>query len=148
MKALDVARAELAQGIREASGHNDGTPAARYMDGLEAPWCAGFVRWCFEQARSPLPGARPMLVSVRYLEEQLTRAGARLDHPEPGAIVTFKWRVGSDPGTGRHVGIVERVEGGRVHTIEGNSGDKVAARSYPLGAPELTAFFRWPREAA
>ena len=50
--------------------------------------------------------------------------------PAPGDIIFFDW--GND-GTINHVGIVESVSGGTVNTIEGNSGDVVAKRSYAIG---------------
>lgn len=36
-----------------------------------------------------------------------------------------------------HVGIVERMENGRVYTIEGNTADSCRERSYPLGHFEV-----------
>ena len=39
-----------------------------------------------------------------------------------------------------HVGIVERVENGRVYTIEGNSGDQVRQNSYPVGYREIKGY--------
>nr|WP_330360848.1 CHAP domain-containing protein [Dorea sp. AGR2135] len=36
-------------------------------------------------------------------------------------------------GTTDHVGLVERVENGRVYTVEGNSGDMVRQSSYSIG---------------
>lgn len=145
MSPLDVARRELAAGVREASGRNDGVPASRYNDGEAKPWCASFVRFCFEQAGARLPGVRAMLPSVAYMEEALARAGARIQRPEPGAIVTFTSRVGSDAGRGRHVGLVEAVAAsGEITTIEGNSGDRVARRTYPPKDSRIVAFFRWP----
>lgn len=32
------------------------------------------------------------------------------------------------------MGIVEKVENGRIHTVEGNSGDMCRENSYPLGS--------------
>ena len=47
-----------------------------------------------------------------------------------GDIIFFDWE---GDGGADHVGIVESVESGRVHTIEGNSGNAVKRRSYSLG---------------
>ena len=38
------------------------------------------------------------------------------------------------------VGIVERVEDGTVYTVEGNSGDAVRQRSYPVGYYEIIGY--------
>lgn len=37
-------------------------------------------------------------------------------------------------------GIVESVVDGTVYTIEGNSGDKVARRSYPIGYAKIVGY--------
>ena len=39
-----------------------------------------------------------------------------------------------------HTGIVEKVENGRVYTIEGNSGDSVRQNSYPVGHYEVLGY--------
>lgn len=41
---------------------------------------------------------------------------------------------------GEHVGIVEKVENGRVYTVEGNSGDSVRQNSYPVGYYEIYGY--------
>ena len=57
--------------------------------------------------------------------------------PVAGDIIFFDW--GND-GTIDHVGIVESVSGGTVNTIEGNSGDKVARRSYRIGSSNIYGY--------
>lgn len=41
-------------GVREATGHNDGKAVEMYLRavglGRGYPWCAAFVRWCFDSA--------------------------------------------------------------------------------------------------
>lgn len=41
--------------------------------------------------------------------------------PRPGDIIFFDWDDGGQDGSSDHVGIVEKVENGRIYTIEGNS---------------------------
>lgn len=60
----------------------------------------------------------------------------------PGAIIFFDWNdpggfSGPQDGVPDHVGIVEKVEDGRVHTVEGNSGDRCCQRGYPVGHYEI-----------
>ncbi len=50
--------------------------------------------------------------------------------------------TGGNNGTIDHVGIVESVSGGTVNTIEGNSGDKVARRSYSIGSSNIYGYGR------
>lgn len=153
--ALEFAQQELAAGVCEASGKNDGIPHSRYFpegqanrEGLFPPWCAAFVRWCYDQAGTPLPGNRWRLPGVAYMETELESAGARLATPEAGAVITFWTRMGSDKARGgRHVGIVEKVHAGRITTIEGNSGDRVGRRTYNASDRSIAGFFRWPRRS-
>ena len=48
--------------------------------------------------------------------------------------------VGGQDGSSDHVGIVEKVENGRVYTVEGNSGDSVRQNSYPIGYYEIYGY--------
>ena len=57
--------------------------------------------------------------------------------PVAGDIIFFDW---GNNGTIDHVGIVESVSGGTVNTIEGNSGDKVARRSYRIGSSNIYGY--------
>lgn len=148
MTPLEYARRELEAGVREATGNNDGVPAVRYNFGERKPWCAAFVAWCFDQADVHLPGNIRRLASVDYMERQLQARGARVRSPEPGDIVTFRHRAGSDAGPGRHVGIVEDIEGRVLVTIEGNMGDRVKRCRRPVTDPSITGLYRWPLEDA
>lgn len=57
--------------------------------------------------------------------------------PAAGDIIFFDWK---NDGRIDHVGIVESVADGIVNTIEGNSKDKVARRSYPLGSDKIYGY--------
>lgn len=131
-KALDVARTQI--GLRETTGRNDGPPAQRYMHGDELPWCAGFLAWCFQRAGYPLPGEHWQIRQAAAMEDALRRVGCYAERdqhvPEPGDLIFFRWRIGSDPGPGRHVGIVEQATEHNVYTIEGNAGNCVSRRHY------------------
>lgn len=52
--ALSVQKVYISQiGVRELTGHNDGIQVVNYLHNAGAsqgdPWCAAFVRWCFDQ---------------------------------------------------------------------------------------------------
>ena len=61
--------------------------------------------------------------------------------PRPGDIIFFDWddENGQD-GLSDHVGIVQKVEDGRVYTVEGNSGDECRQNSYPIGYYEIYGY--------
>ncbi len=66
--------------------------------------------------------------------------------PQPGDQIFFTYR----PGEISHTGIVEKVEGGIVTTIEGNTSDMVARRSYSIGDSRIAGYGRpdWSLVAA
>ncbi len=55
--------------------------------------------------------------------------------PKAGDIITFNWDQDSQPNNGfaDHIGIVESVSNGVIHTIEGNSNDQVRRKTYRIG---------------
>ena len=64
--------------------------------------------------------------------------------PKAGDIITFNWDQDSQPNNGfaDHIGIVERVENGLIHTIEGNSGvvGTVKRNIYRIGHGNIRGF--------
>lgn len=57
--------------------------------------------------------------------------------PKPGDAILFDWE---GDGTSDHIGIVEKIENGRVYTIEGNSSDSVKKNSYALGDRRIDGY--------
>ena len=58
-------------------------------------------------------------------------------------IIFFDWEDkegGELDGKADHVGIVEKVENGRVYTIEGNTADSCQERSYPVGDYQIFGY--------
>lgn len=145
MEALQIALREHREGVAEATNRNDGIPAERYNFGEKKPWCASFVAYCFREAGHPLPGNRWKLPSVAYMEKQLLAAGAEVETPEPGDIITFTNRGASDTGPGRHVGIIEKVQGGTLITIEGNVRHAVHRCTHSRTSARIAKFLRWKR---
>ena len=60
--------------------------------------------------------------------------------PRPGDIIFFDWDDGGQDGSSDHVGIVEKMENGRIYTIEGNSVDSRRQNSYPVGYCEIYGY--------
>ncbi|MET8337963.1 CHAP domain-containing protein [Streptosporangium canum] len=83
-----------------------------------APWCDMVIAWAAGKAGvEDFVGQFAWTPShARWFETR----GAWSDEPEPGALVFFDWSGGKDIKGIDHVGVVERVEGGTLHTIEGN----------------------------
>ncbi len=106
--------ANLEVGVREKTGHNDGTAVEGYLAyvGLKKgnPWCAAFVSWVFWKAgyAKPRSGWSP----------DLFPPSRRTKLPVPGAVLGIyfpeKRRIS-------HVGLVVRVQHDWVESVEGNT---------------------------
>lgn len=103
-------------------------------------WCACFVSWCADQCGYIEAGVIPKFSLCSAGMEWFESRGQFMDGsyiPAAGDLVFFDW--GND-GSIDHVGIVESVVDGTVYTVEGNSGDKVARRSYPIGYEQIEGY--------
>ena len=110
----------------------------RYFNGRKqgVAWCAVFVSWCFLQCfgketalrlqcqpRSGNAGAG-CKAAANYYQAR----GQLREDPEAGDQIFFRDKEGNIS----HTGIVEKIEGGRVYTIEGNSDGMVTRHRYSL----------------
>lgn len=139
-KLVEVARSQL--------GNVGGEPYwSWYGFETRVEWCACFVSWCANECgyidREVIPKFSGCVWGVEWFKERGQWQDGSYE-PRPGDIIFFDWdnRGSSGPQDGEsdHVGIVERVENGTVHTIEGNSGDECRARSYPVGHYEILGY--------
>ena len=98
------------------------------------------MSWCADQSGYIQSGAIPKFSlcsdGVKWFESKGRFRDASYT-PAAGDIIFFDW---GNNGTIDHVGIVESVSGGTVNTIEGNSGDKVARRSYRIGSSNIYGY--------
>ena len=100
-------------------------------------WCACFVSWCANECGYIDTGVIPQYAGCVNGVQWFKDRGQWMDgsaEPAPGMIIFFDWddENGQD-GLSDHTGIVEKVENGRVYTIEGNSGGSVRQNSYAVG---------------
>lgn len=102
----------------------------RYMGIVGQHWCAAFVSWCANEAgiaRSIIPHSAAVDNFYSYYAVQKHGKFHSLSSgytPKPGDLII--WKDGQNPKGWSHIGIVEKVQGGKLYTIEGNSGDKVS----------------------
>jgi len=104
-------------------------------------WCAIFVSWVAEQCGYIDAGIIPRFSGcqeqgIPWFQVRGQWQG-RGYVPKTGDIIFFDWE--SD-GRSDHVGIVERVDGEHVYTIEGNTSDSVARRSYSLNSNVICGY--------
>ena len=104
-------------------------------------WCACFVSWCADQCGYLDSGTYPKFSGCVFGMQWFQQRGLWLDgsaEPIPGMLIFFDWAT--HDGVPDHVGIVEKVENGRVYTIEGNTSDSCRERSYPVGYYEILGY--------
>ena len=109
-------------------------------------WCACFVSWCANECGYIDSGIIPKFAGCTNGVNWFRERGQWADNsaePTPGMIIFFDWdkeETGGPDSRSDHVGIVVKVENGRVYTIEGNSSDSCRERSYPLGYYEILGY--------
>jgi hypothetical protein len=94
------------------------------------PWCAIFISWCANQAgisTNIIPKFASCTIGMNWFKNRGQWADRGSRTPQSGDIIFF-----GSGNTSNHVGIVTEVDNLRVHTIEGNTSDSVARRSYLL----------------
>ena len=124
---LTAARAEL--GVAEQPpGSNDSPRIAQFRQATAGsgvgPWCAYFVSWAARQAGTPLGDSGQGFGRVDDVWAWAERAGKAVpagSPPAPGDLIVWD----------EHIGVVSAVDpDGTVHTVEGNSSDRVSERTY------------------
>jgi hypothetical protein len=125
---LNAVRNEV--GVTEQPpGSNDSPRIAQYRQATAGsgvgPWCAYFTSWAAREAGVPLGDAGQGFGRVDDVWAWAERSGKAIPaagaQPQPGDLIVWD----------EHIGVVESVGAdGSVSTIEGNSSDSVARRSY------------------
>ena len=109
-------------------------------------WCDVFVDWCFvttfgrDIAQKLLCQPNHSLgAGTKYSRDYYKRKGRLFTSPEPGDQIFF-----GDSKSIWHTGIVVKVDGGFVHTIEGNAGNPSAVREcrYAIGGKTIQGYGR------
>ncbi len=106
-------------------------------------WCACFVSWCANECGYIDAGTFPKFDNCGTGETWFKKRGQWLDGsatPAPGMVIFFDWASDGLDSNVDHVGIVEKVDNGRVYTIEGNWADRVVRNSYPVGHREIYGY--------
>ena len=118
-------------GYHEGAGNHTKYAVYTGTDGLS--WCHAFVSWCANECgfieSNIIPKTAACETGRQWFihKQQYQKAGSYT--PQAGDIIYFD-RGGV--GESHHVGIVEYVENGIVHTIEGNKNNQVMRGHYEL----------------
>lgn len=135
--ALDIVGVAISQiGTKESNnGH------MKYINwyggfGRGTAWCAIFVSWCANQAgvsTSIIPKYSYCPTGKSWFESKGLFKYKGSYTPQRGDIIFLL-------NNRSHTGIVEKVSGSKVYTIEGNTGNTVARRSYELTDSHITGY--------
>jgi cell wall-associated NlpC family hydrolase len=137
---LNLVRGEVGQ-AEQPPGSNDSPRIAQYRQATAGsgvgPWCAYFVSWAARQAGVPLGDSGQGFGRVDDVYAWAQRTGKAIPAgsapPQPGDLIVWD----------EHIGVVENVlPDGRIQTIEGNSSDQVARRTYDSGGGGAVGFVR------
>ena len=107
-------------------------------------WCDIFVTTVFQ--REGLSGLIGRECGVERHIQIFKRLGIWNEDgtttPKAGDIITFNWDQNSQQNNGfaDHIGIVESVSNGIIHTIEGNSNNQVRRNTYRIGHGNIRGF--------
>jgi|GEM_PF-667202 len=144
--AISIAEAEVGthEGANNKTKYGDEMHALqpRNMD-RNAPWCDAFVDWVILQTCKRFGYGADMARKVlcgdfddyTYASVNLyKKAGRWTQNAARGHQIFF--------GGSGHTGLVEKVSGGIVYTIEGNKGDEVRRCSYSVHSPSIIGYGR------
>jgi hypothetical protein len=132
-RVLETAAGEEAKQVREVPRNsNRGPEVDAYLTRTGVPlglsWCCAFVYWCFDESSIALARANPMLKTAGCLDHWNRSPSKRAKRiPTADAVQNPKMvKAGMifiiDHGGGLgHTGLVEKVAGGMLTTIEGNT---------------------------
>lgn len=145
------------------AGYNNWTKYARDLDAIgdfyNGPkngyaWCDVFVDWCFVKSfgveralELTCQPRRSCGAGVGYSYDYYKKKGQAYSTPQPGDQIFFK----NSSGNMQHTGLVEKVDGSYVYTIEGNTstaagvvanGGGVARKKYSLSYSLIAGYGR------
>ena len=99
-----------------------------------------FVSWCADQCgyldSGVLPKMEGVLPFIDWFRERCQWQDRDYE-PIPGDIIFFDWE---GDGIADHVGIVEKVDGDFVYTIEGNTDDQCRENRYYLASTPIFGY--------
>ena len=138
-KLIEIAQKEI--GTAEPSGDDKYITVYNSLTGMNfamnVAWCAIFVTWCKYKAgidKTVIPHFASCDIGMNWFKKNSLFKKAQGYGgnyvPQEGDIIFFSGKYSEADST--HVGIVEKVAGSIVYTVEGNTSDAVHERQYDL----------------
>jgi hypothetical protein len=139
---VNLVQQEVGQ-AEQPPGSNNSTRIAQYRQATVGsgvgPWCAYFTSWAAREAGVPLGDNGQGFGRVDDVYSWAQKSGKAIPNtggnvtPQPGDLIVWD----------EHIGVVKNVDAdGTIHTIEGNSSDRVSERTYAPGARPAIGYVR------
>lgn len=126
----------IISGARKYLGFNESDNSyKKFTNGRTEAWCADFATYVARECGAHIPHFSSVSQILAWGKEN----GRFSATAKAGDLIIFKG-TNSKGKQVSHTGIVTRVENGKVYTIEGNTSDKVAERSYSLNDSRITGY--------
>ncbi|GAA4868064.1 CHAP domain-containing protein [Saccharopolyspora cebuensis] len=121
---------EILDNARQHLGFQEGPNNQNKWGPTGQPWCSYFATSMWREAGVDIDKLGFTGDVYKWGQEQGTAYGQGdiAEQAKPGDALLFG--TGPSYGNSTHIGIVEKVEGNTITTIEGNSGDQVRRRTY------------------
>ena len=137
--ALQIAQSQVGQ-REDPIGSNSGKMVDQYLKsvGLKPgyAWCRAFIYWCFGEATKQIGIPNPLIKTAGVMDGWNRTEGSKkiaiadvrsnIERVEVGDVFVLSF------GALGHTGIVEKVERGVLHTIEGNSNSMGGREGYEV----------------
>ena len=113
-------------------------------------WCNMFTTWCARQAgvkSNMIPTSASCTTTMNWFKNNKKWKDKNGYTPRRGDNILFNWK--GQTSIANHIGIVQKVSGNYVYTIEGNTsyGD-VRIKSYPLTSSYILGYGDWDNTGA
>lgn len=112
--------------------NNFGDAVKRYLNSVginfAASWCMAFVYWCYRQSFDEIGMQNPLIKTGGVLR-QWNEIDKKYKSQTPVVGSIFIMDYGKGLG---HTGIVERIDGDTIYTIEGNTNDEGSREGYEV----------------
>lgn len=129
-KTLEIAIAQI--GVQEIPKYSNSGPEVEiYLKSVGLTrgysWCMAFIYWCTQNASVQTNNKNPLKKTGGVLDQYNSRPLLAQNNPKAGDI--FILDLGKGLG---HTGIVEKIAGNIIHTIEGNTNDAGSREGYKV----------------
>jgi len=128
LAATNTKSGTAADVVAVASAQKHGSSGSTYYkwcwgDGKRHEWCAAFATWCADQAGAADAVPKNGGCTALYADV-IAAGGVPVDSPKPGDLI-FYHKNSAGKNKFCHVGIVTKVSGSTILTVQGNVGDQV-----------------------